>query len=130
MEDPNHTDWLNQMSEDATVEDLETEIAAEESKLEYIHANNPNAIKQFEERQALIDSLKAKNEETEIKLAKIARRITKIREIWEPELDNLIAKISDAFAWNFEQIGCAGEVSVHKDEDFNLWAIQIKVKFR
>ena len=50
---------------------------------------------------------------------------------WEPQLDELIAKISEAFADNFSKIQCAGEVVVYKDEeDFDQWAIQIKVKFR
>ena len=30
--------------------------------------------------------------------------------MWEPELDKLVKEISNAFAYNFEQIGCAGEV--------------------
>jgi hypothetical protein len=45
-------------------------------------------------------------------------------------VDQLISQINDAFSYNFEQISCAGEVGVHKDEDFEKWAIEIKVKFR
>jgi chromosome segregation ATPase len=74
--------------------------------------------------------LKAKILETEASLETIAQNVMKIRGKWEPKLDTLIAKISDAFSYNFEQIGCAGEVNVHKDDDFDQWAIQIKVKFR
>lgn len=115
---------------DMTMESLEMEIAAEESKLDYIHANNPNAIRDFERRQQDIDKLKEKIVETEDKLERFGRQITKTRGKWEPELDKLIEEISDAFSHNFEQIGCAGQVSIHKDEDFDQWAIQIKVKFR
>jgi chromosome segregation ATPase len=113
-----------------TVESLEMEIAAEESKLEFIHANNPNAIRDFEQRQLEVETLQGKIANNDEKLENISRRITKIRGKWEPELDKLIATISDAFSYNFEQIGCAGEVGVHKDDDFENWAIQIKVKFR
>ena len=113
-----------------TVMALKAEIEAEESKLEYIHANNPNAIRDFERRQVDVDKLKSKIAETEDSLRTLARRIEKVREKWEPELDKLIAEISDAFSYNFEQIGCAGEVGVHKDEDFDQWSIEIKVKFR
>ena len=57
--------------------------------------------------------------------------IDRIRAKWEPELDQLVALISDAFFHNFAQIGCAGQVGVHKDdEDFGQWAIRIEVKFR
>jgi chromosome segregation ATPase len=133
LDDPANREILDQFSnppEGSTVEQLQIEIASEESRLEYIHANNPNAIRDYERRQVEVDQLKEKILDTETKLEKIGRNITKIRSKWEPELDKLIAEISDAFSHNFEQIGCAGEVSVHKDDDFEQWAIQIKVKFR
>jgi structural maintenance of chromosomes protein 5 len=131
--DPANAEYREQFAEivaGTTVEALEMEIAAEESKLEFIHANNPNAIRDFEKRQVDLDKLKEKMAGTESRLGKLERYITKVRGQWEPELDKLIAEISDAFSYNFEQIGCAGEVSVHKDDDFEQWAIQIKVKFR
>ena len=133
MNDPANADYieaLKNIPEGQTVEALETEIAAEESKLEFIHAGNPNAIKDYEKREIEVERLKAKIADTETNLNTISRNITKIRGKWEPELDTLIARISDAFSYNFEQIGCAGEVNVHKDDDFDQWAIQIKVKFR
>ncbi|KUJ23509.1 P-loop containing nucleoside triphosphate hydrolase protein [Mollisia scopiformis] len=115
---------------DMTLESLDIEIAAEQSKLEYMQLNNPNALRQYESRQVEVDKLKEKVTATETKLEKLEQHINKIRGKWEPQLDALIAEISDAFSFNFEQIGCAGSVSVHKDDDFDLWAIQIKVKFR
>ena len=63
-------------------------------------------------------------------LKSLDNEIKEVKEQWEPQLDELISHISDAFADNFSKIQCAGEVGVHKDEDFELWAIQIKVKFR
>lgn len=127
---PDEKEYFAQIPVDMTLEGLEVDIAAEESKLDYIHANNPNAIRDFERRQQDIDKLKEKIIEAEDKLGNLRRQITKIRGKWEPELDKLIEEISDAFSHNFEQIGCAGQVSIHKDDDFDQWAIQIKVKFR
>lgn len=112
------------------IEALENEIAAEQSKLDYIHADNPNAINQFAARETEVNALRTRIDESDRRLEKVASKITKTRGQWEPELDNLISQISEAFAYNFEQIGCAGMVSVHKDEDFDLWSIQIRVKFR
>lgn len=123
-------DSFSQPPAGSTVEDLEAEIAAEESKLDYMQVNNPGAIKDYEKRQVEVDRLKDKITETETKLERLERKITQVRENWEPRLDELIAEIDHAFAHNFEMIGCAGSVSVHKDEDFDLWAIEIKVKFR
>lgn len=127
---PLFTLLYNENPDGHTVESLQMDIAAEESKLELIHAGNPNAIKEYEKRQIDVDKLTTKIKESEASLMAIAEEISKIRSKWEPELDTLIAKISDAFSFNFEQIGCAGEVNVHKDDDFEQWAIQIKVKFR
>ena len=123
-------EYFRTVSHDLTVQDVEADIASEESKLEYIHASNPNAIRDFEKRQVEVEKFNEKIAEAGEKLERFGRQITKIRHSWEPELDKLIEEISDAFSYNFEQIGCAGEVGIHKDEDFDNWAVQIKVKFR
>jgi len=115
---------------DITIEEREAEISAEEARLQYMHANNPNAIRQFEVCKADHERLKEKVDAAGNRLEKLHRHITKIRDKWEPALDQLIAEISEAFSYNFEKIGCAGEVGIHKDEDFDQWAVQIKVKFR
>ena len=74
--------------------------------------------------------LKKQQKSQERDLQKMEAKITRIRDQWEPRLDELIGKINDAFSYNFAQISCAGEVGVNKDEDFDKWAIEIKVKFR
>ncbi|PBP26956.1 structural maintenance of chromosomes 5 smc5 [Diplocarpon rosae] len=121
--------WAN-LAEDLTVEQLQNDISAEKVKLQFTHADNPDAVRQFDQRQKDIERLQQKIDDVSEKLEKTNRRIIKIRGIWEPRLDSLIVEISDAFSHNFEQIGCAGEVAVHKDDDFDLWSVQIKVKFR
>lgn len=115
---------------ETTVEGLEAEIVAEEAKLQFLHANNPNAKKDYDKRQAELEKLKDKVEDAEGKLERVEIKIARIRGVWEPALDGLIEEISAAFSYNFEQIGCAGEVSVNKKEDFADWAIEIRVKFR
>lgn len=123
-------DFLKQLPEGQTEEDLETEIEAEKARLELLHHGNPNVIREYEARQKQIEQLKEAIAKDNKKLEDIEYAITEIREKWEPELDNLIKNISEAFSQSFEQIGCAGEVGVYKDEDFDQWSIQIQVKFR
>ena len=129
-EDEETNERLTLIPEGLTMEALDQDVAAEESKLDFIQANNPNAIAQFEKFQTMVNRLTAKVEEADKKLEKLQSKIRKVRARWEPDLDKLIAQISDAFAYNFEQIGCAGEVAVEKTDDFEDWAIKIKVKFR
>lgn len=127
---PDQTEYFKTIDKDITLQDLLNDIEAEKAKLDFVQCGNSGAIKEFEKRQATIDTLASKIAASERRLASMAGRIQGVRDKWEPELDKLISQISDAFAYNFEQIGCAGEVGVHKDEDFDQWAIEIKVKFR
>jgi chromosome segregation ATPase len=129
-EDEETNQRLQAIPDGLTLEALELDIASEESKLDFIQANNPNAIAQFERFQQTVMRLQSKVEEADQRLEKLQGRITEVRGKWEPQLDHLISTISDAFSYNFEQIGCAGEVDVEKTEDFDDWAIKIKVKFR
>lgn len=125
-----YTEELAQQADEVTVESLETEIAAEESKLEFLVSDNPNAIEQFEARREKVQELRNMMEESDKKLEKIRQKISMVRSKWEPAVDKLVETISNAFSFNFEQIGCAGEVSIQKADDFDSWAIQVKVKFR
>ena len=49
---------------------------------------------------------------------------------WLPELKKIVEQINRSFGRSFEKIGCAGEVKLHEDDDFDKFAIHIKVKFR
>ncbi|KAH7075580.1 P-loop containing nucleoside triphosphate hydrolase protein [Paraphoma chrysanthemicola] len=114
-----------------SLEALELEVQAVAARLEMMAEGNPKLIKDFEQREEDITKLQEKLHELTTSLEDTKEKITDIREQWEPQLDALISKISDAFAHNFEQIGCAGEVAVYKDEeDFDKWSIQISVRFR
>lgn len=115
---------------DRTVEELQNLKEAEEAKLELIHAANPNVVREFERRAAEMERLQRKVEASEAKVQTLSREIENVRSQWEPRLDDLVRKIDAAFAHNFEQISCSGEVRVHRDDDFDLWAIDIMVKFR
>lgn len=109
---------------------LDTEIQATQAELESIHGGNENIIREFEHRAKKIEEKRASLQGLESSLAKLADKIRDVRSEWEPRLDQLVAEISDAFAENFSQIQCAGEVGIDKHEDFEQWKIQIKVKFR
>ncbi|KAG9258725.1 structural maintenance of chromosome complex subunit SmcA [Emericellopsis atlantica] len=121
---------ITDLCQDKSAPDLVVEYEAEESKLELIQAANPSIMREFERRAADIDRLKRKQANSQEKLQRLNEGIEALMAKWEPELDKLIDKIDRAFAHNFEQIQCAGEVRVHKADDFDLWAIDILVKFR
>ena len=128
--DPSLHNFFSTMPEGQTIDELESEIESERNKLELLHEGNGGVIREFEERQKKIDALKANLEDIRHGLTELGEKIQEIRGQWEPELDGLVKKISDSFSFNMKQINCAGEVGVFKDEDFDQWAIQIRVKFR
>ncbi|KAI1259838.1 P-loop containing nucleoside triphosphate hydrolase protein [Xylariaceae sp. FL1019] len=122
---------LNALADGKTEEELTSEIDVEQSKLEYVHAVDPAILRQFERRAQDIQNLIQRSADMTKKFESLSRKIDELRQKWEPRVDALITKINDAFAYNFEQINCAGQVDIHKDEeDFEEWAIEIKVKFR
>ncbi|KAI2639392.1 P-loop containing nucleoside triphosphate hydrolase protein [Xylaria nigripes] len=123
--------YFNELARDKTVEDLDNEIVDEKSKLEYVHAVDPSVLRQFQKRAQEIQNLTRQKDELTAKFESLSCQTLELRQKWEPRVDSLITQISDAFAYNFEQINCAGQVDLYKDEeDFEQWAIEIKVKFR
>ncbi len=124
-------EFFKTLPEGQTLEQLEIEIESEKARLELMHEGNGGVIKEFEQRQKRIDALKAKLEDFKHGLDEFDEKIKEIRDKWEPELDQLVKRISDSFSFNMRQINCAGEVGIYKDEqDFDQWAILIQVKFR
>lgn len=121
---------LQNMAENKTEHEVEMEMEAEKAQLELIHAANPNILREFEKRAAEIARLRRKLDGVHGKVAELTATQASLMGKWEPKLDELIAQINSAFAYNFEQINCSGEVHVHKDADFEQWALNIMVRFR
>lgn len=128
--DPALHSFFSTMPEGQSIEDLDLEIESERGRLELLHEGNGGVIREFERRQKRIDALKTNLEDIDHGLSELDKKIQEIRGVWEPELDGLVQKISASFSFNMKQINCAGEVGVYKDDDFDQWAIQIRVKFR
>ncbi|EER43871.1 conserved hypothetical protein [Histoplasma capsulatum var. duboisii H88] len=140
-----------------TIDQLEADIDSERAALELAGEGNSNVIKEFELRQERIDKLKEHLTEFQQNLNELDEAIAEVRGQWEPRLENLVKRISDAFADSFSRIGCAGQVSIDKAEDvtpehenfalsatqtdngnggtnrtndFDQWSIRIQVRFR
>ncbi|EXJ77994.1 hypothetical protein A1O3_09153 [Capronia epimyces CBS 606.96] len=129
-------------------EGLDAEIDAERAKLELTEGGSASIIRDFEDRAKVIERLQAKLAETETRQADFKHSIREIRDKWEHRLDEVVARINDAFSDSFARIGCAGQVAVYKASsddpadcaeenggqenglDFANWAIHISVKFR
>ncbi|CUM51634.1 uncharacterized protein AC631_02695 [Debaryomyces fabryi] len=90
--------------------------------------------------QSSIETLKSKLHEIEVserelpnlrnKKEQLDERIDKIYEQWEPELSDLVLKISKAFQKKFTTVASDGQVELAKEKRFKDWKLQILVKFR
>lgn len=128
--DDDRRELLSSLCEGKLPDEIEREIDGELASLELIHAANPNVLREFEKRAQEISRLQRKVEGLKEKLGGLNNQLDDILGRWELKLEELVSKINDAFAYNFEQIGCAGEVRIRKDEDFEQWALDIMVRFR
>lgn len=128
--DEGRRDLLIELAQDKTVESITEDIQTEEARLDLIHATDPGVLRDFEKRAQDIGRLEAAHAAAHENLQGLGERVQDLRGQWEPELDEIFRKINDGFSYNFEQIDCGGEVAIHKDEDFEKWAVHIKVKFR
>lgn len=139
---PDANEIMQERFSDYDMDKLNADIDSEKARLELTHGGSSHMIKEFEDREKQIEKLRSKLAEFQDKLTELGGAIDEIRKNWEPRLDALIKKISDAFADSFNRIGCAGQVTLDKVEDepetegeaggsdFDRWAIQIHVKFR
>ncbi|GLI64044.1 hypothetical protein VaNZ11_007205 [Volvox africanus] len=106
-------------------------LAEEKSvQAEQVVCNNQNVVNEFSKRQAEIAHLGESVKQHEERCQELRTRIDEVQGVWLPGLRKMVSAINASFSNNFKEIGCAGEVRLHEDEDFEKFAIQILVQFR
>jgi chromosome segregation ATPase len=137
LHDTELADYWESISEEAkirTPDELAAEIEALTARLELLQEGDPTMIRTFEDRARNIERLQAKVAENDDGLQELDQAMTEIRSRWEPKLDELIDKISEAFGASFQKINCNSEVIILKPgqdgRDFENWAIQPRMSFR
>ncbi|KAI8074862.1 hypothetical protein BC940DRAFT_362946 [Gongronella butleri] len=113
-----------------TVIEIEDEINHEQSAYDALKLLNPGAMKTYEDVTAKLKDLSNSMETNHAKLEKANRDIEETHNKWVPRLEQLVLAISVKFSEGLRNIGCAGEVGISKDEDYDNWGIEIRVKFR
>ncbi|KKA30687.1 hypothetical protein TD95_004631 [Thielaviopsis punctulata] len=121
---------INPLYEGETLEEVTAKLAAEKTKLELLHVGNPETLRRYDNLTQQIGGLEKQLQNSSDRMAQFDQNIRSKQSIWEASVETLVSKISSAFAYNFEQIGCAGEVQLHKADKFEEWALHILVCFR
>ncbi|CAN6615956.1 structural maintenance of chromosomes protein 5 [Trichomonascus vanleenenianus] len=94
------------------------------------HENTDRLLREFETRADEIQRLEALLADKASENQMLQEEVNSIQSKWEPELDSLIAIVSERFGKAFSDIGCQGRVKIGKPENFKDWSIDIEVSFR
>ncbi|KAJ7594061.1 P-loop containing nucleoside triphosphate hydrolase protein [Mycena floridula] len=113
-----------------SLEELVEELENQKAKLELTIEANPGVVEQYEKRKRDIETLEQAIEERQRKADKVEKNIKNARDNWQPALEKLVKSIGTKFSAAFDGIGCAGEIRISENEDYEKWAIDILVKFR
>ncbi|KAG8875354.1 Structural maintenance of chromosomes protein 5 [Tulasnella sp. 331] len=113
-----------------SVEIAQEQLQERKDKVEAIVVNDPDAIRQYEERLKKISDLRDVVNNKKRREEQLQRTIKKIRDKWYPALRALIDNVGAKFSKAFDDIGCAGEIRLAEHEQYANWAIEIYVKFR
>ncbi|KAJ3107199.1 Structural maintenance of chromosomes protein 5 [Phlyctochytrium planicorne] len=113
-----------------TLPDLEDLLGQYRARAEIMSCNNTRALEDFKALEAEIHVCEKKLETRTNRMEQARNKMQTLKDEWLPELERLTKLISDAFSKSFERIGCAGEVQIQQDDDYEKWGININVKFR
>lgn len=104
------------------------------------YVDNPEALRQFEQKKEELSSLRDKLDELNESRDSKIQSIRKQADPWESALRNKLTKVSALFGSYMKEMDCVGEVNLQKgtvDEDdpdqvgnYKEWGIQICVGFR
>ncbi|KXJ22629.1 structural maintenance of chromosomes protein 5 [Exaiptasia diaphana] len=116
-----------------TLDEIDEMIHEQRARAECNHQTDPRVVKEYESRKKEINSLSAVVNTESADLETKQQKIDELKESWLTPLEELINQINTRYGQFFRMMGCAGEVSLAKDQvenEFDKYGIQIKVKFR
>ncbi|KAJ3719185.1 hypothetical protein C8R42DRAFT_628654 [Lentinula raphanica] len=113
-----------------TADQYRAELESQQAQLELVSKTQPGIIEQYEKRKQEIEKLDLALKERQENADKIERSIQRTLNQWKPALEKLVGSIGQKFSAAFDRIGCAGEIRISENEDYDKWAIDILVKFR
>ncbi|ORX96250.1 P-loop containing nucleoside triphosphate hydrolase protein [Basidiobolus meristosporus CBS 931.73] len=121
---------FQEFGKDMSLEELEDAIVSERAKADLNYATNPGILEAYNNRKKQIDQIKISLAEKEATLNSVIQRMEVLKSKWVPRISELVQRVSVKFSEAFDRIGCAGELKLSPNEDYDKWSIDILVKFR
>ncbi|WFD26275.1 Structural maintenance of chromosomes protein 5 [Malassezia nana] len=117
---------------------LASQLERAQAQLDVPWGVGANVIASFQARQEKIAQLKRTMEDGRHVQRQLEEDIAQLEAQWLPELEKLIGRVNERFSAAFARmyrvltkgLGCAGEVRLSRDDDYEKWGIEILVKFR
>ncbi|KAF9528049.1 P-loop containing nucleoside triphosphate hydrolase protein [Crepidotus variabilis] len=113
-----------------TADELQAELENQKATLELNMITNPGVVEQYEKRKRDIETLEKTLADRKKREERLQKQIKGARDNWHPALKKLVGSIGKKFSAAFDRIGCAGEIRINENEEYEKWAIDILVKFR
>ncbi|XP_063852598.1 LOW QUALITY PROTEIN: structural maintenance of chromosomes protein 5-like [Scylla paramamosain] len=125
------TDEIRDRFQNSSLEETETHLADKNAQLSCLTTASASEIREYQESQKHLARLRDSLQELQRKVNSHLLDLQEVKNRWLPHMTRLVANISDRFSDFMAQMGYAGEVGlIEKDEDFDSYGIDIKVKFR
>ncbi|XP_031560445.1 structural maintenance of chromosomes protein 5-like [Actinia tenebrosa] len=116
-----------------TLDEIDELIHEQSARAECNYQTDPGVVKEYDKRKKDINNITTQVESQESDLQSKQQEINDLKERWLTPLEDLISKINIKYGQFFRMMGCAGEVSLAKDQgenEYDKYGIQIRVKFR
>jgi len=116
----------------STLDDIDAAIHEEQARLQCQFETNPGVIKDYKRNKKEIIDLTQQIEDQTKELETMTKEIDDLLESWLVPLEALIGRINEQYCDFFRRMGCAGQVTLDKNEDndYKKFGVQIQVKFR
>ncbi|WFC94953.1 Structural maintenance of chromosomes protein 5 [Malassezia brasiliensis] len=113
-----------------SVDQLEMQLQSAQAALEIPWGVGANVVEAFRARKAQVAALQEAIRAARLEQAQVETAIQRVENRWLPALEALVSNINERFSAAFQRLGCAGEVRLTRDDDYEKWGIDILVKFR
>jgi len=122
---------MRQVPEPKGIEEIEGYMDKVTQDADLLFVNNPDAIKQYEERKVALVKLRAELEVKRSSLEEQMGSIAEKQQYWKSQLQPIVDKINVVFGRHMEKLKFVGTVElVSHESDFSKWCIDIKVQYR
>ena len=113
-----------------TIQDIDDMLTRERTRAQMNMDVDERVITLYQTRATEIERIEKEADTKRGELTDCTEKLEATRQDWEPKVDQLIIGIADRFSTYFKSIGCAGDVRLAKEHQYDQWGIEILVKFR